>query len=140
MANDITSAINYVQDLWLEISGIKAAPDTPPEVLNQFPFAVTFEQSGSAKIDKNFNSTTWAEQSGVIVSELHLTRQSLPSAVAAAMAYRNLFLNKLRTNPNLNATVMAIESLSWQFGALEYGETPTIGYKFSIGVMLELTA
>lgn len=136
---DITDAINYVQDLWLTISGVKAAPDVPPESINQFPIAVTYEQSGNVVISDMY-SGSWGEETGVIVSELHLTRQNLPTAVGAAMAYRNAFLNKLRAAPNLNGTVMMIERLEWQFGKLEYGEIETLGYKFEIGVKLELTS
>lgn len=136
---DITSAIRAVQDTWLTISGIKAAPDTPPESINQFPFAVTYEGTGTVYIDDMY-SETFARQTATIVSELHLTRQNLPTAIANAMAYRNSFLDALRDNPTLSGTVMMITQISFQFGKLEYGEdNPTIGYQFTISADLELT-
>jgi len=136
---DITSAIRAVQDTWLTISGIKAAPDTPPESINQFPFAVTYEGTGTVYIDDMY-SDTFARQTATIVSELHLTRQNLPTAIANAMAYRNSFLDALRDNPTLSGTVMMITQISFQFGKLEYGEdNPTIGYQFTISADLELT-
>lgn len=136
---DITSAINAVQAIWLTISGIKAAPDTPPESINQFPFAVTYEGTGTVYLDDMY-SGTFARQTATIISELHLTRQNMPTAVASAMAYRNSFLDALRDNPTLSGAVMMIPQVSFQFGKLEYGEdNPTLGYQFTISVDLELT-
>lgn len=130
----IQGAIADLQTTWLAISGVKSAPTDPPEMANQFPFAVTYENNG--KLAQW--SAVFGHELATINSELHLTRQNLPSAVSAAMGYRDSFLRAVMADPTLGGNVSTTTDISWEFARLDYGDVQTIGYRFSIGVKVDL--
>lgn len=135
---DVTSAINRIQDLWLTIAGVRAAPDEPPEKIDPLPIAITYERSGEVDIAKP-HSGSFAEQRGTIWSELHVQRADLPRAIRSTMTFREAFLRKLQADPTLNGTIMLVNPVRWTFLALEWNGVQTVGYRFEIDFQLELT-
>ena len=137
MAFDVTSAINALQDMWLGITGIRFAPDTPPDALGAFPFVVTYERSGELN-PSEMHSGNFAPQKGQIWSDLHMARKDLPRDIAKVMTFRNLFLDALRDDPNLSGYVMMCTRVSWTLTPMVYNGVDTIGYRFVLEFDTEL--
>jgi hypothetical protein len=128
-------AIARVQAIALGLSGMKEAPDYPPESVNQFPFAVTYYRTGEITMEAG-----WMKAVYTLFCELHFARQVLPLAVAKAMPYHNTMLAALQADPTLNGTVSTVVSpVLTTFGVLEYGgpENIHIGWRFTITVKQE---
>ena len=135
---DVTSAVEYIQDLALTITGIRTAPDEPPGSIAQWPALITYERNGSVRLDA-MHSGTWGAQHGTIVSELHVPRKDLPRDVRTVMSYRESFLRKLQNDPGLGTTAMIVREVRWLIGPMNWGEMETVGYRFEIEIDLELS-
>lgn len=75
--------IQAVMDIVGQVTGIKEAPDYPPEQLNDFPFAVAFPADGT------HNVSIPGERMflGNVVLEIHVSRVDLPSAVQNSIGF-----------------------------------------------------
>ncbi len=135
---NVNNAIAEIQTKALAISGIRMAPDAPPEQLNVFPFWVTYERLG--RLPVNELPREWANQTVTLFSELHVSRTLLTRAITSALGYRDLFLKKLLQDPNLGGDVMIVDEVRWTFGRLEWGGVETIGYRFELDLSVELLA
>ena len=128
--SNVNAAIAEIQDVVGAISGIKAAPDQPPEDMNEFPFAVAYSDSGAFG---------WLAKNAVegrhnIKVEIHVQRQNLPYDVAAAMAYcHNVPIAILTAaNDGTFTAIKEIGSISYEFGPLGWLGTATMGFAFRI--------
>lgn len=137
MAFDITEAVGRIQELWLEVPGVRAAPDYPPEKLDPFPIAVTFERFGELD-NAQMYSGSFAPTRGTIWSDLHIQRTSLPLSIKAAMSFRDAFLRKLMGDPDLADFVMVVRTVRWTLQPLEWNGIPTTGYRFELDFVTEM--
>lgn len=131
----LSDAIVEVQNIVGAISGIKAAPDNPPESINQYPFALSYAYQGTWE-----RMSDWKKGIHVIVCEVHFSRQNLPKAIALAMPYCESIPNALLGNPTLNGTVDTIfEQITYNFGFLPWGgqNDVNIGFRFEIKVKMQ---
>lgn len=136
---DVTTAIARVQTLWTNISGVRAAPAEPPDQLDPFPIAITYERTGTLNLAEMYTGS-FAPQTAVLWSELHIARQdNLALAVRAAMTYRVPFLRALQADPNLNSSAFVVNAVRWTFMPMEWNGLPTVGYRFELECLLELT-
>lgn len=120
--------IQAVMDLVGSVSGIREAPDFPPEQLSDFPFAVAFPGEGTHK----FGVVGERMFLGNVVLELHVSRVDLPVAVQNSIGFGDTIPNKLMANPTLNDTADVFENVTQTFGELNWGDTQTLGYRFTI--------
>jgi hypothetical protein len=127
-------AIARVQAVALGLSGVKEAPQYAPESINQYPFALSYFQTGETTFEAG-----WMKAVYTLSCELHFSRQSLPTAIQKAAPYHNLMLAALQSDPTLNGTVDTIISpVAVSFGFLEYnGAATSIGWRFLITVKQE---
>lgn len=131
----VNAAILDLQSKALALSGMKYAPDSPPEATSAFPFAVSYEASGNLQL----RSSGYADDLATIFTEFHVSRQILPKAIETAMAFRDPFLKSIIADPTLGGTVSTIVSINKNFGFLEWAKIETVGYRFSITVKVRLT-
>ena len=136
MSYDLKTAVTNLQTLILTIAAdIKAAPVGPPEAINQFPFSLVyikeFETLGGSK--------DWDEVIDTIAIEIHLTRQNLPTAYAAALPYRIQILEKLIADPRIGDSVDTFTDLRGVFGYMEYAGVGTIGWQMELDVKGKVT-
>lgn len=131
----LAAAIAEIQRIARGLAGIKEAPDEPPESMAQFPFVVTYPASGQV-----FPETAGARQDvATVFTEIHLSRQLLPRAVADALGYHESFPSALIANPTLNGQVSTIVfPVRWSFGFLAWGgeKEAHIGFRFEIDLKL----
>lgn len=137
MAFDVTAAVAQIQDLWLEIPGVRAAPDFPPDKADPFPIAITFERFGEMDNARMY-SASFAPTTGTIWSELHIQRATLPLAVKTAMSFRDAFLRKLQGDPNLDSFLMLVTRIRWTLQPMMWNGIETTGYRFELDYSSEL--
>lgn len=130
----LQQAIANLQTIIGAIPGIRQAPDTAPEKITQFPFAVAYPESGSIDL----RSGGWYKGLHTIVLELHVARKDLPRDIATAMPFIESIPAALDANPTLNGSVDTIVSpVNYQFQELGWeGDVITLGFRFNIQVKI----
>ena len=128
----IAAAIADLQTKALSLSGVKAAPASPPEAMSQFPFAVCYARSGTLRQ----TSAGWATYLHTLICEIHVARQMLPRAVEQAMPYIELFAAKLIADPTLGGTVSTVVAVRYLFGRLSWGSEEHLGVQLEVEVKL----
>ena len=123
----LQQAIAAIQAKALALEGMREAPDYAPEQLNVFPFAVTYAGSGRWE-----QMAGWKRGLHTVVTEIHIARKDLPRDISTAMPYCETFPNSLLADPTLGGVIDAINDVSYVFGPLDWGQTKTIGFRFSI--------
>lgn len=126
--------IQAVMDIVGAVTGIKEAPDYAPEQLSDFPFAVAWPGEGT------HGSGVVGERKfiGNVVLEVHVSRVDLPVAIQNVIGYGDTIPNallKFMITPGglpLNGAADTFEDIQQTFGELNWGDTPTIGYRFTI--------
>jgi len=132
----VQTVIGEIMDLMGALSGVKAAPDYPPEDMNSFPFIVAYEGPGMWMWGTA--GGTYGEKKALlsIIVELHVARQNLPNDAQRASYYSdaipNAIMKGIRTD-FLNNSIDAIQQIDTTgLIALKWGETDTLGYRFTI--------
>jgi hypothetical protein len=120
--------IQAIMDLVGSVSGIREAPDYPPEQMSDFPFAVAFPGEGV----HSFGVVGERMFLGNVMLEIHVSRVDLPNAVQNSIGFGDSVPNILMANPTLSGTADVFESVNQTFGALNWGDTQTLGYRFTI--------
>jgi hypothetical protein len=130
----IEAAIADLQTKLLALTGMKDAPSTPPEAAGAFPFAVTYERMGTLAS----HSALWAHELVTLVSEVHVARGNLGTAVTQAMTFRDPFIKAIIADPTFSNSA-ELRDIRWNFGALEWNKVETLGYRFEIDIKVMIT-
>ena len=132
MAKSLSDAIKQVQIIVAGVSGVKQAPQYPPEKMSEFPFAIAFPGSGT------FTPDASGTKRGLhrITLEIHTARKNMAQDVAAIIDYGESISSALLNNLRLNSTVDTINQIAYEFGPLGYDSVLTIGFTFSIDVKI----
>jgi len=127
----LSNAIAQVQSLVRGLAGVRDAPDYPPEKASAFPFAVAYPGTG-----RWVGGAPAGEKRGLhtIIVELHVARKDLPRDVEGAMGYVESIPNAILNAPTLSGTVDTVNEIRYTFGALNYGDLQTIGYRFEVDI------
>lgn len=126
----LQDAIDQIQAVVGAVSGIRKAPDEPPDQLNEFPFAVCMAASGSFRV----GPPEIMQGVHTLVLEVHVARRdltrdiqrlmpfakSVPAAILAAYAAGTL------------TAVQVIGGIRYELGALGWGGFETLGLRFWI--------
>ncbi len=137
MSDCMADACAALQAKALALTGVKAAPATPPEAMHQFPFAVCYPyQPGRLEL-VSYGLGTWIQ---TIRLELHGMRVNLPTDVARMTPYGQAMLEAILGDPTLGGAteVLAVRPA---FGVLSWNgqENAHIGWVFDIDVKSNLT-
>ena len=133
MANELANAVAAVQDIVGAISGIRGAPDTPPDQINMFPFSIAYPTSG------DWRRTRIGTREGVqsIAVELHFSRTGLARDVAEALPYGDSVVEALLANLSLSGAIFDLNNISWTFGPMKWGGIDTIGWRFILKAAMQ---
>ena len=126
----LQEAIDEIQDQIGAISGIRGAPDEPPDSINAFPFAVAYVESGEYYIGPPQVMTGLH----TVVVESHVARKDLERDVARAMPYAKAIPNAIfaaLTNSTFTA-FQTLGAIAYEFGPLDWGDVQTIGFRFRL--------
>lgn len=132
----VEAAILNIQQKWLAIEGVAAAPDQPTEATAAFPFAMTYERNG----DMALHSAGFADQLVYINTEIHIANQMLPASIRLALTFRDPFIKALMNDPQLGGSISTIQTIAWTFGRMEWAGTETVGYRFSLYVKVPIAS
>lgn len=128
----LQDSIDRIQAVVGNLSGIRGAPDEPPEKISAFPFALCYAKSGLYKCGPA--GPTKMTGLHTLVLELHVARKDLPRDVALAMAYAKSIPNALYKD-FLAGTLVGVEAfvgISYAFGPLWWGGQNTLGFTFTL--------
>jgi hypothetical protein len=131
--------IQAIQDTVGAVTGIRAAPDYPPENLNSiFPFSVCYPESGTYTEGPGGVSAYKALHN--IKLQIHFGRADLPKSVEAAIPYGDLIAKALLIDPQINDSCDTFDEILYTFGPLAWGEPaiPTIGWDFTLTNVKEI--
>ena len=135
----VQEAIDQIAADLRALTGIRGAPDEPPEQMAVYPFIVCYTRSGSWEI------APVGVRKGLhnIAVELHVARKDLARDVQGAMAYSdsvpNALLKALTTSGDRFAsTISTFQRISYTFGPMEWAGQATIGFRWTLeGVKIE---
>jgi hypothetical protein len=114
------------------ISGIREAPDYPPEQMADFPFAVVYPGDGRHMGHALAGAVGLKKWVGSVIVEIHVGRRDLPSTVASLLDFADSVPNALLADPTLGGKCDTFGEIKQSFGELGWGDTPTIGFRFVI--------
>jgi hypothetical protein len=128
----ITKAMSYIAVM----SGIKQAPDRPPEQAGAFPFAVGFPGDG------DWIEAPAGNKQGLhnVIIELHVARKELPFDYALAIPYIDSIPNTLFSNlsDKWDGVISTFSGISYRWGEMSWGGGQTLGIQFTIrGVKIQ---
>ena len=125
----LQQVIDQIQDAVGALSGIRAAPDEPPESLNVYPFALAYSRDG-------FHEQRQGKMVGThnIVVELHVARKDLARDIATAMGYAKSVPDAIFAAQEDGSIAGAswLGRISYTFGPMAWAEQPTIGFRFVV--------
>jgi len=134
----IQDVINEVMDAVGALSGMKSAPDYPPEDASAFPFAFAYEGPGVWEFGTAGGDYGAKKALLSIVVELHVARKELASDVRKAVFYSDVVPNaimKAVRGDFMGGTIDTIENIDTSgLIPMAYGskEANTIGYRFTV--------
>ena len=109
------------------LSGIKSAPDYPPEKAGDFPFWVVYPPRFTSTQTPQGSMTTLYD----IACGFHIGRKgTLSNEVEFLLGYPETIMESLFEA--CNANLLAHETIEGTFGPLGWDDTPTIGFLFTI--------
>jgi hypothetical protein len=130
--------IQAIQDTVGAITGIRAAPEYPPENLNGiFPFAVCYPSSGEWGAGPGYGTYRTLHN---IKLQIHFGRGDLPKSVQAAIPYGDAIAKALLADPSIDASCDTFDTVSYTFGPMSWGEPAigTVGWEFTLTNVKEI--
>lgn len=124
----LQDVINDIQDSIGAISGIKNAPDYPPENINEYPFVVAY--MGTGTIDFDAPPSTKGLHS--IIVELHVARKDLPNDISIASPFVDSIPAAIMADVTLGGTVQLFENITYEFAVMRWDAVDTIGFRFTV--------
>lgn len=125
----LQQVIDQIQAAVGAISGIRAAPDEPPENMSVFPFAIAYSQTGfyEQKQGRMLGSHS-------IAVELHVARKDLARDVQKAMSYAKSVPNAIYAAQEAGSVTSAsyLGRVTYVFGPMAWGEVDTLGFRFVV--------
>lgn len=112
------------------LSGVKVAHDETPETLSEFPAFINFPSSGTFTVGPGGQGVK--KHLATLIAEVHLTRQILPQAEAAARPYIESFADAILADVTLGGTVDSVLEIRWTYGVLAFGAEQHLGCRFEL--------
>lgn len=128
--NSLQDIIDEIQDVVADVSGIRRAPDNPPEAMAVYPFATCFPREGY------WTMTPSGMIQGVhtLWLEVHVARKDLPrdteTAIALSKSIPEAIWSAYRNQSFTHLKVM--QRISYTFGVLDWLGTDTVGFRFML--------
>ena len=126
----LQTAIADVQGTIGAITGIRAAPDYPPEDSTVYPFVVAYAGAGEFRTGEPAGALKYL---GSIIVDLHVARKDLPRDAEKAMTYHTSIPNDILEDKTLGGTADTCGPVSCSgLIAMSYGGQETLGLRFTI--------
>jgi hypothetical protein len=122
----LTTVLTAIQTAMGALSGIKFAPDYPPENAADFPFVTTYVDTFRGVLKPAGDFTMLYN----IRVELHVAKKDLPEDIQHLLAYPEIVANCLFKT--LRDNLLAHEGIEGSFGAMSWDAIETIGFYWVI--------
>lgn len=119
-------------DILGALSGVRKAPDNPPDSLNHFPFAVCWVRDYVYSKERLGN--LFSNGNHTLVAQIHIARKDLSRDLATLEVYPDLVRTALQNNPTLTGTVNVITSFESSILPGQWDTQQTLMVEFRVGI------
>jgi len=128
MATTIEQVTDAVVAKLKALTGVKFAPDEPPEQMTAYPFVVVWWSEGEAReVD-----ATWGYTLDTVVAQVHIARKDLANDVRTVRGFGDTVRKALVQDPSLGGVVCSLNRLYMAFRPMEWGGVQTLGYHIEL--------
>lgn len=128
----IKTAIEGVIDLIGAVTGIRYAPDEPPDSVTVWPFITAFPGPGTHEYTAGSSSQERLTLMTIVV-QLHVARQDLARDYRELIPYADSIPNAIMSDLTFGGTVQTFGVIETDgLVPLAWGEQATLGYEFRI--------
>jgi hypothetical protein len=124
----LDETVKAVAALARGVTGVRAAPNYPPDKADIFPFAVAVPDEGELQ----FVSAGFGKGLHTLALEVHVQRKDLATDIAAAMGLFEGLRTALLSDPTLGGKVSSYGPIRYQFQAMDWAGVGTIGWRFRL--------
>lgn len=128
--SDLQDAVYEIAASMREVSGVKNAPNEPPENTENFPFVAVFPGTGEIE------ALARGDKKGLhnIDIELHVKRKDLPIDMRVATPFIDKIADQILSDrQNNNYThINTFGAITYEFAPLAWGATQTLGYRVTV--------
>lgn len=132
--NDIDKVVSAIQKIVRGIEGIREAPDTPPETITKYPYAVCYPRQGTYKL----GAPPTLKGMHSIWLEIHMARKDMPRDIERTMKYIRIIPDAIfdayrDSESDLKAAIGpmgTITEIEYNYGVLSWLGTDTVGIRF----------
>lgn len=135
MADELDAFITALTTKFGGVTGVKSAPENPPEALNEFPVVVCYFVRG----DFTYGQSSPAIGLHTVHADLHLSRSNLPEDEKAARPFILRALVMTAGNLKMDSTCEHCLLTNYQYGGLDYGKQKTFGIRFTFETKIKHT-
>lgn len=130
MANDLADVLDEIQTEIGSITGIRKAPQYPPEKMSVFPFAVAYPGGGRVG-SETMGAVKFLHN---IIIEIHLARKMLDQTVEDAVVYVDDVPEELfgAIFSGAYTTIQTHGDITYEFVPMEWAGVETLGIRFTI--------
>lgn len=123
----VYDAIQQIQEVVGAVSGIRFAPDSPPNQVAHFPAAICYSRAA----DWSRSDATFYTALHSVVIEVHFPKEDLARAVALATPYGDLIVSALLSafKAGTFTAFQSPGSITGEFGPMEWDSTETVGWR-----------
>ena len=133
MADELDNFITELSTVMETMTGVKDAPEYPPEGLNEFPTVVCYFVVGT------FTYSQAGPAIGVhrVHADVHLGRTILPHDEEYARPYILRALTAIASNVQMSSTCEHCLLTGYEYGRLGYGGKETFGVRLILEVKIK---
>ena len=133
MADELDNFITELTTVLGAMTGVKQAPEHPPESLPDFPFIVSYYVRGSF----DYSATGLVIGLHTVHADVHLGRVSLPHDEEFARPFILRGLTAIAGNLKMNSTCEHCYLTEYEYGEIGYAGKETIGVRYICQVKIK---
>ena len=127
----LQTIIGEIQSEVREVSGVRQAPDYPPEKLSVYPFAVCRAAEGNWRVGPP------GVLHGIhsIILEVHVARKDMPRDIETVNALSKSIPQAILSayvDSTKMTSIEVLQRISYSFGRLDWMSIETVGYRFML--------
>lgn len=114
------------------LTGVRIAPNNPPDSFNHFPFAVCWVRDfvySPQRLGNLFSNGTHT-----LVGQIHIARKELHRGIETLEVYPDLLRTALQNDPTLGGTVISIPSFEASILPGQWDTQQTLYVEFRVGI------
>jgi len=116
------------------LTGMRSAPDNPPDSINMYPFAITYFMRGRWW----GNDATWKTSADTWAIDIHLAKvPDIGRVLEACAEMPEALAQAIVSDETLGGTVTHIDEVRAEFRAMNYAGVDTAGYHLEIDATLK---